>query len=70
MTEQTEDDAWTWWNKMLAEREQEGAHDADSGEYDPPYPNSDDPQDHDENAAYWRGFNRRRKELGPAFNWS
>lgn len=55
---------------MLAERMADGRKDANEGVFEPPYLNSDDPQDEDENAAYKRGFNERRRELGDVFRWS
>lgn len=57
------------WAKLMAEHEQDGARDAERGYIDFPYPGSDDPQEQDENRAYQRGFNRRRKELGEMFEW-
>lgn len=58
-----------WYGTMLEERTNDGRRDADEGTFDPPYHGSDDPQDEDENAAYERGFQQRRKELGDAFQW-
>ena len=58
-----------WWDDMLAECEADGAKDAESGAFDPPYPGSDDEQDLAMNRAYQRGFNQRRKELGDKFRW-
>ena len=55
---------------MLKERRQDGKKDADRGLFNPPYPGSDDAQDQEENWAYKEGFNSRRKELGPRFNWA
>ena len=58
-----------WWDDLLAERKRDGCSAAETGIYDPPYPNSDDPQDEAENAAYKQGFQQRRKELGEAFKF-
>jgi len=60
-----------WWAKNLAEFEARGRKDADEGTYNLPWRSEeDDPQNQDENAAYHRGFAKRRKELGNAFKWA
>ena len=60
-----------WWTRHLAEFEAQGRKDADMGIYDLPWHrDEDDPQNQDENAAYHRGFAKRRKELGNAFKWA
>ena len=59
-----------WWDQHLAEFEADGRKDADAGTYDLPWHrDEDDPQSQDENAAYHRGFAKRRKELGNLFKW-
>ena len=58
-----------WWEVLLAQRMADGMTGANEGNFDPPYPGSDDPQEQDENRAYWRGFMKRRKELGSEFRW-
>lgn len=58
-----------WWDELLAERFRDGQRDAEHGRFESPYPGSQDPQDEDENLAYRRGFDQRRRELGDAFRW-
>ena len=60
-----------WWQSILLARAQEGSDDADKGIYDPPYPSAseEDPMEMDENFAYRRGFDKRRRELGDEFTW-
>ena len=58
-----------WYSEMLKQRENDGAADAEKGRFNWPYPASDDPNDEDENLAYSRGFDRRRRELGDKFEW-
>ncbi|MCR4297481.1 MAG: hypothetical protein NUV75_01825 [Gallionella sp.] len=60
-----------WWNDLLAEHAADGRCDADLGVYRPPWASeADDPQNQDENVAYRRGFDARRRELGEAFKWA
>lgn len=59
-----------WWESNLAEFEADGRRDAEHGVYNPPWPSEDnDPQNQDENAAYRKGFDARRRELGDKFRW-
>ena len=58
-----------WWTKMLKERYDDGWRDAELGVFEPPYPNSDDPQDQDENFEYEKGFHDKRVKLGKDFQW-
>lgn len=58
-----------WWLMHLEEYESDGAKDATKGEFLLPHPGSTDPQDESENAAYERGFKRKRLELGDKFQW-
>ena len=59
-----------WWHEHLAEFAADGRKDADLGMYRPPWPSEDDdPQNQDENLAYRKGFDEKRKELGNAFKW-
>lgn len=59
-----------WWDDHLAEYEADGRKDAAAGTYRPPCPDEDDPHYQDEIAAYRRGFDAKRRELGDAFKWS
>lgn len=56
-----------WWQNILEDRAADGFQDASRGVYHVPYPDSNDPQDEDENAAYDGGFKRGRNELGDSF---
>ena len=59
-----------WWEINLARHEAAGMLDAERGVFEPPHADGDDPQDCDENSAYRRGFDKRRKSLGSAFAWA
>lgn len=59
-----------WWERLMDCYKSEGGKDAEFGVFEPPNPGSDDPQDDAENAAYKRGFDERRKELGDKFEWA
>lgn len=60
-----------WWKQHLAEITADGRKDADAGVFNSPWPVDDaDPQNEDENAAYRRGFDARRRELGDKFRWA
>lgn len=52
-----------WWIDHLKEFERDGANDFDKGIRSPPYPDDEDPQNQEENAAYLKGWWGRRKEL-------
>jgi len=59
-----------WWNELLESRHEDGRKDADRGLFNRPYAGNVDPQNEDENEAYKRGFDERRKELGDKFEWA
>ena len=59
-----------WWTEILDLYRKDGAISADKGEFDAPYPGSEDPEDQEANWAYKQGFNQRRKELGDKFKWT
>lgn len=60
---------WQWWERQLREYTAEGREDCELGLFDPPYPNSDDPQDQGANHAYESGWHGRRMQLGEKFKW-
>ena len=63
-------DVGDWWEQLKATHQEHGKRDANRGVFEPPYPNSEDPTEQDENEAYRKGFSSERKKLGDAFKWA
>ena len=58
------------WSELLSTHVMDGRRDAERGVFDPPrWTRTTDPSEMHENAAYKKGWNQRRKELGDAFKW-